>query len=55
MGLEKKIEIIDRLINNYSERKENVKDHQDKKGYEQLISLLVNQKVRIQEFQSKID
>ena len=55
MGLERKIVIIDRLINDYSERKENVKNHQDKKGYERLISQLLNQKVRIQESQSKID
>lgn len=51
--LDKRITVIDRMINYYSNLREIEKNKTDKKGHELVISLLVNQKIKIQEFYSK--
>lgn len=54
VGLDKRIDHINRLILDYSELREKEKSKTEKENYEKLISLLVNQKHRIQEFFSSL-
>ena len=53
LGVDKRIEYINHLILYYSELREKGKSKTEQESYERMISLLVNQKIRIQEFYSK--